>query len=122
MSETAGEEPDSVAVYGTLQRGASAWHLLEPLVVGYEQPTILPGSLYDTGKGYPALVPGEGPGVPAQVFQLREPASALPVLDRYEGPEYERVPMRLDSGTACWVYVWLSSVTGLRLLPNGWQR
>lgn len=112
--------PERIAVYGTLQRGAGAWFLLEPLVAEQETSVRLPGILYDTGHGYPALRPGDGPGAPAQVFRLLDPESALPLLDRYEGPEYERIPLRLGGEAHGWVYVWRGSVEGMPQLPNGW--
>lgn len=114
------EHGDRIAVYGTLMRGASAWHLLEPLVGTQERSAVLPGTLYDTGCGYPALVLGEGPGVPAQVFRLNDPVKALVVLDRYEGPEYERLSLELGDGQSCWVYAWCRSVEAMRPLPGGW--
>lgn len=107
-------------MYGTLQRGASAWHLLKPLIAEQEGTTVLPGTLYDTARGYPALVLGEGSGVSAQVFRLRDPASALPILDDYEGSEYDRLRIRLDDGTCCWVYAWRGSAGSMRPLPRGW--
>jgi gamma-glutamylcyclotransferase (GGCT)/AIG2-like uncharacterized protein YtfP len=113
-----GDGPDRVAVYGTLQRGASAWHLMEPLVAEQEESTVLPGTLYDTSLGYPALRLDEGPGVPAQVFRLRDPARALEALDDYEGPEYRRLVVELDRGRPCWVYEWCCSVQGMRRLPT----
>ncbi len=106
-------------MYGTLMRSASAWKLLEPLVAGHEGSCVLPGTLYDTGRGYPAYRPGEGPGVPAELVRLRDPATALPVLDDYEGEEYRRVRCTVG-GTSCWVYVWTPPVTGMSLLPHGW--
>ncbi|MBB5157711.1 gamma-glutamylcyclotransferase family protein [Saccharopolyspora phatthalungensis] len=110
---------DRIAVYGTLQSGAAAWQLLAPLVIGPAEPASLPGALYDTECGYPALKLDGVSRVPAQVFRLRDPDRALPVLDEYEGPEYERRRIELDGG-ACWVYVWLGPVTGMRPLPHGW--
>ncbi|PKW15771.1 gamma-glutamylcyclotransferase [Saccharopolyspora spinosa] len=111
---------DRIAVYGTLQHGATAWQLLAPLVVGPAVPTWLPGALYDTANGYPALKLGEDSRVPAQVFRLRDPQRAWPVLDEYEGPEYERCRIELD-GEPCWVYAWRGPVTGMSPLPHGWQ-
>ncbi|WP_092521803.1 gamma-glutamylcyclotransferase family protein [Actinopolyspora saharensis] len=92
--------------------------------------TTLPGVLYDTGRGYPAFVlerfpprPSREPaerGVPAEVYRLRDPRSALPVLDDYEGPEYERLVLDLDAERSCWVYVWRPPVEGMRRIFGGW--
>jgi gamma-glutamylcyclotransferase (GGCT)/AIG2-like uncharacterized protein YtfP len=98
--------PDRVAVYGTLRRAGSAWRLLEPLVIEQEEGVVLPGVLYDTPSGYPGLRLGAGPGVPAEVFRLRDPAGSWPMLDRYEGPEYRRIRVRLGPCRVGWVYDW----------------
>jgi gamma-glutamylcyclotransferase (GGCT)/AIG2-like uncharacterized protein YtfP len=110
--------PGRVAVYGTLRRTGSAWRLLQPWVLEEEEAVILPGTLYDTSCGYPALRLGAGPGAAADVFRLREPAKALPMLDRYEGPEYCRVRLRLPGDRTSWVYVWRGQVEGFRPLPG----
>ncbi|WP_317496393.1 gamma-glutamylcyclotransferase family protein [Haloechinothrix sp. LS1_15] len=111
---------DRLAIYGTLMRGATAWCFLEPLVAVHEGECTLPGTLYDTLRGYPAYCEGSGPGVPAQCVRLHDPDAAWPELDRYEGPEYQRRLITLPSGPACWVYVWISPVDGMPELPNGW--
>jgi gamma-glutamylcyclotransferase (GGCT)/AIG2-like uncharacterized protein YtfP len=105
-------------VYGTLQPGASHWRLLEPLVTGAPRRARLPGSLYDTGFGYPALSLEDGPGVPGWVVELRS-ADGLAALDRYEGPEYERVRVSVD-GQECWTYVWIAGFDGMCLLEGAW--
>jgi gamma-glutamylcyclotransferase (GGCT)/AIG2-like uncharacterized protein YtfP len=102
--------PDRLFVYGTLQPGERAWHLLEPQVSAVYATTAA-GRLHDTGRGYPALLAGTAP-VPGHVVTLRDPA-ALPALDRYEGPEYVRRRIVVD-GRPCWTYVWTGAVDGLR--------
>lgn len=89
---------DRLFVYGTLQPGASAWSLLSPFTVGEPRRAVLPGALYDTGRGYPALS----------------------AMDSYEGAEYRRVLVRLPDGTACWTYEWIDGFDGLRLLTTPW--
>lgn len=103
--------PDRLFVYGTLQPGERAWHLLAPLV-GAVSPATGRGRLYDTGRGFPALLPGDDP-VPGRVVTLRDPAAALPGLDAYEGPEYARVRIEVE-GRLCWTYVWIHGLDGLR--------
>ncbi|GAA4831462.1 gamma-glutamylcyclotransferase family protein [Saccharopolyspora rosea] len=110
--------PDRIAVYGTLRHGRAAWELLRPLVVGPPEPVRLAGALYDTGSGYPALKLDGSGRVPAEVFRLADPGRALPLLDDYEGPEYDRLVVDLRG--PCWVYVWRGPVTGMRRLPAGW--
>lgn len=113
-------QPEHIAVYGTLQYGGAAWPLLGPLVADSGMSTTVPGTLYDTTCGYPALKLDSGPGAPAQLFQLNDPHSALPLLDSYEGPEYNRKQLLRQDGLLCWVYVWRSTVAGMTPLPRGW--
>jgi gamma-glutamylcyclotransferase (GGCT)/AIG2-like uncharacterized protein YtfP len=111
--------PGRVFVYGTLQPGASDWWRLEPHATATARARI-PGSLYDTGLGYPALRLGDGPGVSGWVVHLAEPVRALAELDEYEGGEYRRVRIALPGGLLCWTYVWVDSVDGLRVLTAPW--
>nr|WP_246326274.1 gamma-glutamylcyclotransferase family protein [Actinomycetospora corticicola] len=80
--------PDRVFVYGTLQPGASAWWRLAPAARG-SAPAVGTGQVYDTGRGYPALVAGPGTAR-GHVVTLADPARDLPALDAYEGPDYRR--------------------------------
>ncbi|GAA3992905.1 hypothetical protein GCM10022247_10170 [Allokutzneria multivorans] len=114
------EWPGRLFVYGTLQPGASAWRLLEPFADGPGTEQRLPGRLYDTGLGYPALRLGGGPGVPGRAVVLRDPAAAFPVLDEYEGEEYRRVRVSLADGLVAWTYVWVEEVAGMAELTSGW--
>jgi len=47
--------------------------------------------------------------ISGEVFQLNDPAKFLPILDEYEGPQYERtsVPVQLESGKRlrAWMYL-----------------
>ncbi|MPY79617.1 MAG: hypothetical protein GEV04_14290 [Actinophytocola sp.] len=116
----AATELDLLAVYGTLMPGASAWSLLQPLVAEDEGACLLPGTLFDTLRGYPAFLPGDGPGAPARLVRLGDPDAALARLDHYEGPEYRRSRITVADGSLCWVYVWIAPLTGMPVLPDGW--
>jgi gamma-glutamylcyclotransferase (GGCT)/AIG2-like uncharacterized protein YtfP len=80
----------------------------------------MPGALYDTGLGYPALRLGDGPGVSGSVVDLARPAEALAELDEYEGAEYRRTRIALPGGLLAWTYVWVNSIEGLRILTAPW--
>lgn len=112
------EHPDRLFVYGTLQPGASAWRLLEPLVTGRPRQVTLPGTLLDTGHGYPAMLPGRGPGVPGWLVRLADPGVALSTMDDYEGAEYRRVRRTAPDRKWCWTYHWGGRSTGLRRLTH----
>ena len=112
--------PGRVFVYGTLQPGASDWWRLAPHASGEPRATALPGTLFDTGLGYPALRLGDGPGVSGYVIDLARSTAALSILDEYEGAEYRRVRVALPGGELCWTYVWAGSFEGLRMLTAPW--
>lgn len=111
--------PDRVFVYGTLRPGDVAWHRMRRHVIDTPVRTRLPGTLYDTGMGYPALLrqPGE---VSGWTVRLRSPARALAELDAYEGPEYRRVRVVDSTGRLCWTYLWTDPTDGFIRLANGW--
>ncbi|MFR9806617.1 gamma-glutamylcyclotransferase [Pseudonocardia sp. RS010] len=106
--------PTWLFVYGTLQPGERSWHLLEGSAAGPPEPVTLPGTLLDTGFGYPAMLRDDGPGVPGHVVPLRDPAALLPRLDRFEGPAYTRVRVTAPDGRSCWTYVWTEPTSGFR--------
>ena len=112
--------PGRLFVYGTLQPGASDWWRLEPHATGNPVRAALPGALFDTGLGYPALRLGTGPGVSGWVVDLARPTAALSLMDEYEGTEYRRVRVSLPGGLLCWTYVWSSPFDGLRMLTAPW--
>ncbi|GLZ43675.1 hypothetical protein Acsp05_72990 [Actinokineospora sp. NBRC 105648] len=113
------EYPRSLFVYGTLQPGASHWHLLAPHAAGSARQARLAGTMYDTGFGYPALCPGVGPGVPGWLVPLRAGAD-LAATDAYEGANYARVRVVLSDGTVAWTYVWTAPVDGMAALAASW--
>lgn len=109
--------PPRVFVYGTLQPGCSAWSLAAPWVHGEPRRAEVPGTLYDTGEGYPGLLLGTGGLVPGWVLPLADPVAALAALDEYEGEEYRRIRLTLADGTVCWTYVFAAATTGFRVVP-----
>lgn len=111
--------PGRLFVYGTLRPDASDWWRLEPHATG-TRPARIPGTLYDTGLGYPGLLLGDGPGVAGWVVELATPRRTLAELDEYEGTEYRRVRVSLPGGMWCWTYVWVNSIEGLRMLTAPW--
>jgi gamma-glutamylcyclotransferase (GGCT)/AIG2-like uncharacterized protein YtfP len=111
---------DLVFVYGTLMPGDVAWHRVAPHVVGKPVPSTLRGTLYDTGRGYPALVADPLDDVPGWTLRLRSPDAVLPELDEYEGDEYARVRVVDSGGRPCWTYLWTAPLDGLVRLTGGW--
>ncbi|MCW0216045.1 MAG: gamma-glutamylcyclotransferase [Pseudonocardia sp.] len=116
-----GPWPPRLFVYGSLQPGERAWNRLSPALDGRPRRAELPGTLLDTGYGYPAMLRLPGPGVPGWVVPVREPAALLPALDAYEGPQYARVRVGVPgTGEMCWSYVWTAGTAGFRVLDGGW--
>lgn len=106
--------------------GHLRWWLLEEVAVEQAELTV-PGTLYDTGRGWPAAVFGTGPGVPGWLVTV-EVASPLELggllrrLDAMEGigeePDpvadpYERRRIEVGEGVEAWAY----DATGV---PPGW--
>jgi gamma-glutamylcyclotransferase (GGCT)/AIG2-like uncharacterized protein YtfP len=118
-------------VYGTLAPGRDAWPVLEHWITGTPRADAVAGTLYDTGRGYPAAVFGGAAGdladgvVHGYVVDLdpeRAPA-ALAALDRYEGGEYARVAVRTAGGAEAATYAWIASLHDCRAVAGGrWDR
>ncbi len=113
-----------IFVYGTLRRGGSAASLLRgarPLGAARFQ-----GRLYDLGD-YPGVVASEDPAdvVHGDLFALPadEAEALLARLDRYEGPEYRRVQLRVEraDGEHCeaWLYLYSPDPGGLHRIESG---
>jgi gamma-glutamylcyclotransferase (GGCT)/AIG2-like uncharacterized protein YtfP len=116
------EWPAALFVYGTLQPGQPAWPLLSGHAVGRPRAATVAGEVRDTGRGYPALLPGGPGGAPGQVITVRDPVALLRRLDHYEGNEYRRIRVAATTHgnpqvTACWTYAWAGDEAVLRPLP-----
>ena len=117
-------------VYGTLAPGSDAWPVLAPWAAGAPCEDRVTGTLYDTGRGYPAAVFGDdmadGSGsVHGYVVALdaARATEALAALDRYEGSEYERVTVRTAGGIEAASYAWVAPLDGCRPVADGrWDR
>ena len=107
------EWPAALFTYGLLRPGQPSWELVAPHATAGPRPGAVRGDVLDTGRGYPAWLPAGRGTTPGQVVPLHDPAAVLPVLDAYEGPDYERVRVVADPGrTVCWAYAWRSPTTG----------
>jgi gamma-glutamylcyclotransferase (GGCT)/AIG2-like uncharacterized protein YtfP len=126
------DRPARIFVYGTLMPGHDAWPVLEPWVVGAPRPDTVAGCLYDTGRGYPAATFTADPeaagsvvhgmGVVHGIVVTLDPSrseAALAALDRYEGSEYRRIPVRTEAGEECETFTWIATLTGCRPVPGG---
>ena len=112
--------PAALFTYGLLQPGQPSWKLVAPHAAGPPVPATVAGAVLDTGLGYPAWLPDRPGTTPGAVVPLRDPAGLWPVLDEYEGPDYERLRVVVD-GRVCWAYAWRAPTDGFRPLPDGWR-
>ena len=108
---------DALFVYGTLMPGHLRWPMLEPHAIDHGQARV-PGTLYDTGNGWPAAAFGLTPDerhVPGWVvwFSTGTLQILLPTLDEVEGigptpnaalDPYVRIRVPIDSVTEAWAY------------------
>jgi gamma-glutamylcyclotransferase (GGCT)/AIG2-like uncharacterized protein YtfP len=114
-------------VYGTLTPGSDAWPVLAPWTTGTPYADRVPGTLYDTGRGYPAAVFADDAGAAAGTMvhgyvvalDAARATDALAALDRYEGSEYERVTVRTASGIEAATYAWVAPLDGCRPVADG---
>jgi gamma-glutamylcyclotransferase (GGCT)/AIG2-like uncharacterized protein YtfP len=115
--------PPRLFVYGTLQPGRLRWPVLSPFATDHRQASV-PGTLYDTGNGWPVAVfdPGEleVPGVLVDLDPDRVD-EALALLDRIEGTVAGlllRVAVATTDGAAAWAYHWPSATAGMRRISR----
>ena len=106
-------------VYGTLRPGDVRWHHLAPFVIDEGWDDTAPGSVFDTGLGYPAAKFDNSGIIHGRTYGLLAAAQArcLELLDEVEGVVdglYHRVQIRTGSGTTAWSYQYGG---GLRLTP-----
>ena len=96
-----------IIAYGTLMTGERNHCFCRNAVSIH--PVTIRGTLYDTGWGFPAFVPGETGKVKAELIEI--PFADWPAMDRLEGyPRlYDRqlIPATLEDGSTvdAWVYV-----------------
>ena len=115
-------------VYGTLLPGERR----HPQLPSHDDlgPATARGRLFDTGRGYPAMVEGTGT-VRGRRVRLHDPQSALPVLDAIEGFEgydershslYHRrlVPVEsLDAAGPAWTYLYANDTHHYVAIDHG---
>jgi gamma-glutamylcyclotransferase (GGCT)/AIG2-like uncharacterized protein YtfP len=110
-------------VYGTFLPGEPRWPILEPFADAVLDAGAA-GTLWDTGRGYPAAVfggPGEIPGALVTIEPARWDELVV-LLDEIEGEGalYRRVEIETSSGPAT-SYEWMGSTAGMNSLPQGWR-
>jgi gamma-glutamylcyclotransferase (GGCT)/AIG2-like uncharacterized protein YtfP len=112
------EWPEWLFGYGHLRPGRRGWPLVAPHLAGPPRAARAHGTRFDTGLGYPAMLPGPRPDVPGTLLPVRDPRTLLASVDRYEGARYRRVRLVVlpDGGepTIAWAYLWAGDRSTLR--------
>jgi gamma-glutamylcyclotransferase (GGCT)/AIG2-like uncharacterized protein YtfP len=115
--------PPRLFVYGTLQPGRLRWPVLAPFATGHRWASV-PGTLHDTGNGWPIAVFDSGdddvPGVLVDLDRDRLD-EVLALLDRIEGTVaglLVRVVVTTTDGATAWAYHWPSATTGMRRISH----
>ena len=106
-----GRPLSNLFVYGTLRRGSKI-KIARLLHANSEflGPARMQGRL---ARSHPhrGVVPSNRPGdwLDGEVFRLTDPGKLFPILDEYEGSEYQRTPVTVQLGSgerlASWVYL-----------------
>jgi gamma-glutamylcyclotransferase (GGCT)/AIG2-like uncharacterized protein YtfP len=112
--------PNALFVYGTLMRGRPNHPRIE--AASRIEAATVPGSLFGTPAGYPALVAGEGI-VHGELCFFSDLGAILSDLDEFEGPPYRRI--RCEATTAdgrkhaAWCYAVAEIPSGAWPIPSG---
>ena len=105
-------------VYGTLMPGRLRWPVLAPFAVGHRAATV-PGTIFDSGCGWPVAVFADGDAVVPGVLVDLDPSvldTALPVLDEVEDTatdKLRRIVVTTSDGTTAWAYHCPHAVDGM---------
>jgi len=96
-------------VYGTLRPGDVRWHLLQPYVVDVGVDDRVRGTVYDTGRAYPAAIFGGEATIRGRTYELDRARlhEALQVLDTEESSVpggYTRTVVTTLAGVTAWSY------------------
>ena len=91
-------------------------------------PATARGSLYAFPVGHPGVVPDDAGIIHGEVLTLTELASALPLLDAFEGDEFLRILTEVataDGPSWAWIYVLVSPELArhaVRVEHGDWSR
>lgn len=119
MRNTISQVAEYLFVYGTL-RSEFTNSYAEKLRAGARLigRTVVRGSIYRVADypGYRTVPDGE---VHGELYELDHPEQLLASLDRYEGSEYRRLSIPLDSGKQAWVYEYASEPSANARIASG---
>lgn len=118
---------DRLFVYGTMRAGQASRSLIDAYVKSAEPATAF-GTMYAFPSGHPGLVVDDAGLVHGELIVLADLASALPLLDAYEGDDFVRVLSEVTT-TAGPSWAWLYALAspelarlGTRVAHGDWVR
>ena len=115
--------PEHLFVYGTLRPGDVRWPFLERFVADTGVDDTADGSVYDTGREYPAAVFGGDGSIIGRTYALRSELldETLDLLDEVESAVdglYRRVVITTGRGLEAWAYAYGEGLV-LTPIPSG---
>lgn len=120
-------------VYGTLRSGEERHHVVEGRLVRKEDIRLKRFVMYDDGRGYPLLVPGDSADyADGELFFLDDPdGNLLQRIDEIEGAGaelpledrlYRREKIEVRRGVFAWAYVYNHPVKDGARVVRDWVR
>ncbi len=114
-------------VYGTLRQGDVRWQFLEPFVADSGTPDSAPGTLYDTGRQYPAARFDQSGTIVGHRYRLcpDRTEEALALMDHVESAVeglFHRILIVTDAGFESWAYQYGDGLVLQRITSGDWFR
>ncbi len=112
-------------VYGTLRPGEVRWPFLERFVDGDGDDDTVRGTLYDSGRGYPAAR-FDGAGLihgrryPLQVESIAEALASLDEVEAAVELLFRRIAVRTAAGIEAWAYEYCDATELPRITHGDW--
>jgi gamma-glutamylcyclotransferase (GGCT)/AIG2-like uncharacterized protein YtfP len=104
-------------VYGTLRRGERAWCQIEPYAASSEIARCR-GRMVAFASGYPGLALDGDTVITGELVTLRDIETALAALDDYEGDEFTRRAIEVDTAAGA-VRAWVYAVEDHAVMARG---
>lgn len=105
-STAAQEIVDRLFVYGTLRSGETARSMIAEHISG-SVPGTAYGSIYAFEEGYAGFIAGGDNLVVGEIVTLADLAAAFPLLDAYEGQDYQRVLIKANTSDGEEIWTWV---------------
>lgn len=108
---------DRMFVYGTLRRGERAWCQIERYASASE-PARCRGTMVAFAAGYPGLQLEGATEITGELITLRNVGAALAWLDEYEGDEFTRREIEVETAARA-VRAWVYAIEDRAIIASG---